>query len=72
MEKEQIRMAEEQAKRDDVFRENQSKRESAAAEKQATRNYELDKMKVNAYRDVAVEQARNQPKTITYNRIYWR
>jgi hypothetical protein len=72
MQKEQIRMAEEQAKRDDIYRENQSKRESAAAEKQATRNYELDKMKVNAYRDVAVEQARNQPKTITYNRIYWR
>jgi hypothetical protein len=72
MEKEQIRMAEEQAKRDDVFRENQSKRESAAAEKQATRNLALDKMKVSAYRDVAIGQARNQPKTIAYNRIYWR
>jgi len=28
--------------------------------------------RVNSYREVAVEQARNQPKTVTYNNIYWR
>lgn len=61
MQKEQVRIAEEKSKRDAV-----------AAEKQASRNYELDKLRVNAYREVAVEQARNQPKTVTYNRIYWR
>lgn len=59
--KEQIKIAEEKGKRDDNFRENQS-----------SRNFELDKIRVNSYRDVAVEQARNQPKTITYNNIYWR
>lgn len=72
MQKEQVRIAEEKSKRDDVYRENQSKRDAVAAEKQASRNYELDKIRVNAYREVAVEQARNQPKIVTYNRIYWR
>ncbi|MBP9848465.1 MAG: hypothetical protein KBC58_03415 [Flavobacterium sp.] len=59
--KEQIRIAEEKDKRDDVYRENQS-----------VRNLELDKIRVNSYREIAVEQARNQPKTVTYNNIYWR
>ena len=59
--KEQVRIAEEKSKRDDDYRENQS-----------NRNLELDKIRVNAYREVAVEHARNQPKTITYNYIYWR
>ncbi|MFN3783826.1 MAG: hypothetical protein ACK4R6_07895 [Spirosomataceae bacterium] len=59
--KEQVRIAEEKSKRDDTYRENQSQR-----------NYELDKICVTAYRDVAVEYAKNQPKTITYNNIYWR
>jgi hypothetical protein len=59
--KEQVRISEEKSKRDDDYRENQSKR-----------NLELDKIRVNAYREVAVEHARNQPKTITYNNIYWR
>jgi hypothetical protein len=72
MHKEQVRIAEEKSKRDDVFRENQSKRDMVANEKSAARNYELDKLRINAYREVAVEQARNQPRTITYNRIYWR
>ena len=31
-------------------------------------NFELDKLKVNSYREVAVEYARNQPKSITYNK----
>ena len=59
--KEQVRVTEEKSKRDDDYRESQSKR-----------NLELDKIRVNAYREVAVEHARNQPKTITYNNIYWR
>lgn len=59
--KEQVRIAEEKSKRDDDYRENQS-----------NRNLELDITRVNAYREVALEHARNQPKTITYNNIYWR
>ena len=59
--KEQVRIAEEKGKRDDNYRENQS-----------VRNLELDKIRVNSYREIAVEQARKQPKTITYNNIYWR
>ena len=61
MQKEQVRIAEEKGKRDDNYRENQS-----------SRNFELDKIRVNSYREVAMEQARNQPKTVTYNNIYWR
>lgn len=59
--KDQIRIAEEKGKRDDIYRENQS-----------ARNLELDKIRANSYREIAVEQARNQPKTVTYNNIYWR
>ena len=59
--KEQVRIAEEKGKRDAV-----------TLEKQSARNFELDKLRVGAYRDVAVEQARNQPKSITYNNIVWR
>lgn len=59
--KDQIRIAEEKGRRDDVYRENQS-----------ARNLELDKIRANSYREIAVEQARNQPKTITYNNIYWK
>jgi hypothetical protein len=32
----------------------------------------LKKQQINAYREIAVEYAKNQPKTITYNNIYWR
>lgn len=70
--KEQIRIAEEKSKRDDVYRENQSQRDAVAQEKQSQRNYELDKIRVNAYREVALEYAKNQPKTETYNNLYWR
>jgi hypothetical protein len=59
--KEQVRIAEEKGKRNDNYR-----------EKQSSRNFELDKIRVNSYRVIAVEQARNQPKTVTYNKIYWR
>jgi hypothetical protein len=59
--KEQVRIAEEKSKRDDMYRDHQSQR-----------NYELDKFRIVTYRDVAVEYARNQPNTVTYNNIYWR
>lgn len=32
----------------------------------------IEKKRIEAYRDIAVEYAKNQPKTITYNNIYWR
>jgi len=70
--KEQTRIAEEQSKRDDVYREKQAQRDAVANEKQAKRNLELDKIRVNAYREVAVAYAKNQPKKVTYNNIYWR
>ncbi len=67
-EKEEMRITEEKSIRDDAFRENQAQLDDEFRNKQADRNFELDKMKVNAYREVAVEYARNQPKTITYNK----
>ncbi len=36
------------------------------------RNSQLENERLNAARQVALEYARNQPKTITYNNIYWR
>jgi hypothetical protein len=60
-EKEQMRINDEKSKRDDQYRENQSAREK-----------ELENERINAYRQVATEYAKNQPKTITYNNIYWR
>jgi len=72
MQKKQVRIAEEKGKRDDTYRENQSQRDAISQEKQSSRNFELDKIRVNSYREIAVEQARNQPKTVTYNNIYWR
>lgn len=65
--KEQVRIAKEKSKRDDVYRENQSQRDAVANENQSKRNFELDKMRAGAYREVAVEYAKNQPKTINYN-----
>jgi hypothetical protein len=32
----------------------------------------LEKKRIDAYKDIAIEYAKNQPKTITYNNIYWR
>lgn len=61
LQKEQMRIAEAHAKRDDKYR-----------EKEANRNFELDRLRINAYREVALERARNQPKTVTYNNVYWR
>jgi hypothetical protein len=59
--KEAVRIAEEKGKRDDIYRENQS-----------SRNFELDKIHSNNSREIAVAYAKNQPKTVTYNNIYWR
>jgi hypothetical protein len=59
--KEEVRIAEEKSIRDDFYREAQSQR-----------NLELDKLRVSANRDVAMEFARNQPKTVNYNTIRWR
>ncbi len=67
--KEVVRIAEEKSTRNDMYRENQSQRDAAAQEKQSQRNYELDKIRVIAYRDVAVEYAKNQPKTVIYNKL---
>lgn len=61
MEKEQVRIAEEKSKRDDTYKEIQLQR-----------NSEIDKIRINSYREVAFEYAKNQPKSITYNNIYWR
>jgi hypothetical protein len=62
---------ENQAKRDATFNENQARRNAIYNEKQSQRNYELDKIHSNNYKEVAIEQAKNQPKTVTYNNIYW-
>jgi len=34
--------------------------------------FELDKVRIGAYREVTVAYAKNQPKSVTYNNIYWR
>jgi hypothetical protein len=70
--KEKIRIAEEKEKRDDTYRENQSQRDANLQENQSSRNFELDKIRVNSYREIALEQAKKQPKTVIYNNIYWR
>ena len=61
MQKEQMRIAEDKAIRDDNYRATQS-----------IRNAELDKIRINASREVSIEYAKNQPKTVTYNNINWR
>jgi hypothetical protein len=33
---------------------------------------DLEKKQIDAYKEVAIAYAKNQPKTITYNNIYWR
>ena len=32
----------------------------------------IEKQQINAYKEIAVEYAKNQPKTVTYNNIIWR
>lgn len=44
----------------------------AQVKAQSQRNQELDKIRLKNYREIAIEYAKNQPKTITYNNIYWK
>lgn len=46
-------------------------KEYEAAQEEAARNFELDKMRIDAYRQIASEYAKNQPKTIIYYDIIW-
>jgi hypothetical protein len=44
------------------------------AREDAAREYELSKIRTENFRQIAIEVARNLPKTITtnnYNRIHW-
>ncbi len=52
--------------------EETAKREHELSLENIKQEAELDKLRINAYREIAVEYAKNQPKTITYNNIYWR
>jgi hypothetical protein len=61
LKRENQRMAEENAKRDDINQVEQQKRLA-----------ELERLRVVEYSAVAKEYARNQPRTITYNNINWR
>jgi hypothetical protein len=36
------------------------------------KKYDTEQKRLDAQREIAMEQAKNQPKTITYNNIYWR
>jgi len=58
LKKESMRIAEEKSKRDAI-----------ASELSSNRNFELDKIRINSYREVAVTYAKNQPKQITTNRF---
>lgn len=58
LKKESMRIAEEKSKRDAI-----------ASELSSNRNFELDKMRINSYREVAITYAKNQPKQITTNRF---
>jgi Na+/phosphate symporter len=39
--------------------------------KQNARNFQLQQQRINTYREIATEYAKNQPKSVTKN-IYWR
>lgn len=78
-EKEEMKIAEQQAIRNDVLKKDQQQKDHEINKinvvqqaKKDERNYELDKIRVNAYKEVAIEYAKNQPKSITYNNINWR
>jgi hypothetical protein len=36
------------------------------------KKYETEQKRLDAQREIGVEQAKNQPQTVTYNHIYWR
>jgi len=44
----------------------------AMQKEQSARNYELEQQRISSYRSIAIEYAKYQPKTVTYNNIYWR
>lgn len=67
-EKEELRLREIQAQRNFELEKEKLKYQ----DKQAERNYVLDKMRLDTYRSIAIEYAKNQPRTIYYNNIYWR
>lgn len=66
-ERELLKMQEEQMQRNyELAKEDQRQQDI-----QGARNFELDKIQTNAYREIAIEYAKNQPKTI-YNNINWK
>lgn len=44
----------------------------AIQKEQNEKNFELERQRISSYRAIAIEYAKNQPKTVTYNNIYWR
>ncbi len=66
-EKELMRMQDDQAKRNhELAKENQRQQEI-----QTGRDFELDRIRTKAYNEIAMEYAKNQPKTV-YNNINWK
>ena len=45
--------------------------QKAQQQVQANREHELEKARINACREIAVEYAKNQPKEVSYNYIVW-
>jgi hypothetical protein len=70
--KESVRIAEEKSKRDDVFRENQAKRDDNNRENQSKRNFELDKIRTKAYKEIAIEYAKRILSEDVGRNINWR
>lgn len=52
--------------------EDSEKRQQELSIINTKQNADLERQRINTYREVAVEYAKNQPKTITYNNIIWR
>ncbi len=59
-EKERLRKQDEYEKRQQEFNQENTKQEA-----------ELEKIRVNTYRDIAIEYMKNQP-TVVYRNVYWR
>jgi len=36
------------------------------------KHYDTEQKRLDAEKEIAIEYFRNQPKTVTYNNIYWR
>lgn len=79
MAKEQQRQNEENDKRNFELTKEQQKQNVANDQRnfelnkeQQKQNFALSQQRIEAYRQVAVSYAQNQPKQITYNNIYWR